>query len=101
MHPRRRRAGKPGKLDAMTEEELRAAFGEATGLAAQGAEVIRLPGGAGNRIYWRVGRPGTSVVVMELPPEAKKSEEVSKKEAPAELPFINVRRYLARLGVRV
>jgi len=41
------------------------------------------------------------VVVMELPPEPAKSEEASKGAAPPELPFLNVRRYLARLGLRV
>ena len=85
----------------MTDVELRAAFAEATGLPGHAARVTRLPGGAGNRIYWRVDEPGTSVVVMELPPEPKKSEEASKAEAHAELPFLNVRRYLARLGLRV
>jgi aminoglycoside/choline kinase family phosphotransferase len=38
---------------------------------------------------------------MELPPEPGKSEEVSKDVAPQELPFLNVHRYLERLGVRV
>ena len=86
---------------ALTDEQLRAAFAEATGLAGETAAITRLPGGAGNRIYWRLEKSGTSVVVMELPPEAGKSEEVSKGDAPPELPFLNVRRYLARLGLRV
>ena len=85
----------------MTDDQLRAAFQEATGLPAAGAKTTKLPGGAGNRNYHRVEIPGTSVVVMELPPEPAKSEEVSKSEASPELPFLNVRRYLARLGVRV
>ncbi len=43
-----------------------------------------------------------SLVVMELPPEPGKSEEVSKESAaPAELPFLNGRRYLEKIGVRV
>jgi aminoglycoside/choline kinase family phosphotransferase len=62
----------------------------------------RLPGGAGNRTYWRVGdASGVSAIVMELPPEPAKSEEVSKDGATHELPFLNVHRYLERLGVRV
>jgi aminoglycoside/choline kinase family phosphotransferase len=85
----------------MTPDALRAAFAEATGLRGASATVARLPGGAGNRTYWRVAEGDTSVVVMELPPEPAKSEEASKAEAPPELPFLNVRRYLARLGVRV
>ena len=85
----------------MTDEQLRAAFHEATGLPAEAARTTRLPGGAGNRVYWRVEDQGTTVVVMELPPEPGKSEEASKAEAPPELPFLNVRRYLAKLGTRV
>ena len=62
----------------------------------------KLPGGAGNRLYWRVrGDDGRTAVVMELPPEPAKSEEVSKEAAHHELPFLNVQRYLERLGVRV
>jgi N-acetylmuramate 1-kinase len=41
-------------------------------------------------------------VLMVMPPESlKKSEEATAGEAPAELPFVNVHRYLDRLGVRV
>jgi N-acetylmuramate 1-kinase len=84
----------------MTEAEIRDAFRSATGRPA--SHVQRLPGGAGNRIYWRVhDSTGASAIVMELPPEPGKSEEVSKDGAPKELPFLNVHRYLERLGVRV
>jgi len=84
----------------MNEGQLRAAYTSATGQPA--ASVQRLPGGAGNRIYWRVRGPeGKSAVVMELPADPVKSEEASKDHAPAELPFLNVQRYLERIGVRV
>jgi aminoglycoside/choline kinase family phosphotransferase len=83
----------------MTESELRDAYLRAIGTPASSAH--RLPGGAGNRTYWRVNGAGGSAVVMELPPEPAKSEEASKDAAPQELPFLNVHRYLARLGVRV
>jgi len=84
----------------MTETELRAAYQEAIGRPPD--RVIRLPGGAGNRIYWRlVERDGRSAVVMELPPEPGKSEEVSKDPSPKDLPFLDVHRYLERIGVRV
>ncbi|TMB29599.1 MAG: aminoglycoside phosphotransferase [Deltaproteobacteria bacterium] len=84
----------------MTETELRAAYAEAIGRPAE--RVIRLAGGAGNRIYWRlVERDGRSAVVMELPPESGKSEEVSKEPSPKDLPFLDVHRYLERIGVRV
>ncbi len=87
----------------MTDEQLRRAFAEATGLSPDSTTTVtRLPGGAGNRVYWRVALGQTSVVVMELPPEPGKSEEVSKGgAAPPELPFLNVRRYLGKLGLRV
>jgi len=39
--------------------------------------------------------------VMELPEDPVKSEEASKGHAFAELPFLNVQRYLDRIGVRV
>jgi len=84
----------------MTETELRAAYAEAVGRQAE--RVIRLAGGAGNRIYWRlVERDGRSAVVMELPPEPGKSEEVSKEPGPKDLPFLDVHRYLEGIGVRV
>jgi len=85
----------------MTSDQLRAAYSSATGRPA--GEVTRLPGGAGNRIYWRVGGTdgATSALVMELPPDPVKSEEASKDHAAPELPFLNVHRYLDRIGVRV
>src|SRR5438067_5071352 len=83
----------------MTETEIRDAFRSAMGCAASRAR--KMPGGAGNRNYWRVhGDDGRSAVVMELPPEPAKSEEVSKEAAAQDLPFLNVHRYLERLGVR-
>jgi aminoglycoside/choline kinase family phosphotransferase len=49
-----------------------------------------------------VGTAPDSWVVMVMPPDAaKKSEEASKGDAPTELPFVNVHRYLTRLGIRV
>jgi N-acetylmuramate 1-kinase len=84
----------------MNEPQLQAAYTSATGQPA--GRVERLPGGAGNRIYWRVhGITGNPAVVMELPADPVKSEEASKDHAPAELPFLNVHRYLERIGVRV
>src|SRR5256885_7138564 len=84
----------------MNDSDLRAAYSEAIGRPAE--KVIRLPGGAGNRIYWRlVERDGRSAVVMELPPEPGKSEEASKEPSPKDLPFLDVHRYLERIRVRV
>jgi aminoglycoside/choline kinase family phosphotransferase len=84
----------------MDQRQLGQAYAEAIGRPA--TKIDRLPGGAGNRIYWRVhDATGASAIVMELPPEPGKSEEVSKDSAPQELPFLNVHRYLQRLEVRV
>jgi aminoglycoside/choline kinase family phosphotransferase len=83
----------------MNEAEICDAYRSAFGPGACSAQ--RLPGGAGNRTYWRVRGGGRSAVVMELPPEPGKSEEVSKDARAPELPFLNVHRYLERIGVRV
>ena len=84
----------------MDHTQLAQAYAEATGRTARTIE--RLPGGAGNRTYWRVHAPDShSAIVMELPPEPAKSEEVSKGGGEHELPFLNVHRYLERIGVRV
>lgn len=63
-------------------------------------EVIKLKGDASNRSYYRVRTPAGSYVLMVMP-EGAKPDEVTKGEAPTELPFVNVHRYLDRLGVRV
>jgi N-acetylmuramate 1-kinase len=63
-----------------------------------------LAGGASIRRYHRVtieGGKWPSVMVMELGDNPLKSEEAAKGAAPAELPFINVQRYLARAGAAV
>jgi len=85
----------------MNDARLQAAYTSALGEPAGTA--TRLPGGAGNRIYWRVCslEGARSAIVMELPEDPHKSEEASKEHAPPELPFLNVYRYLTRIGVRV
>src|SRR5947209_2767540 len=84
----------------MDHSELGRAYAEAIRRPAE--KIERLPGGAGNRTYWRVtDATGQSAIVMELPPEPARSEEVSKDAAPQDLPFLDVHRYLERIGVRV
>ncbi len=84
------------------EGALREQVGKVTGKNPAGAPVIKLKGDASNRSYYRVGQPPESVVVMVMPPEAaNKSEEATRGEPPKELPFVNVHRYLSKLGVRV
>jgi aminoglycoside/choline kinase family phosphotransferase len=81
---------------------LRAQVAKATGHPALDAPVTRLKQDASNRSYYRVGVPPSSWVLMVMPPDvSRKSEEVQKGAPPSELPFLNVRRYLERIGVRV
>jgi aminoglycoside/choline kinase family phosphotransferase len=63
-----------------------------------------LAGGASIRRYHRVtvdGGTRPTVMVMELGDNPLQSEEAAKGGAPAELPFLNVQRYLARAGAAV
>jgi aminoglycoside/choline kinase family phosphotransferase len=84
------------------DSALRTQVSEATGRQFQAAPVKKLKGDASNRSYYRVGGYPESNVVMVMPKDAAtKSEEASKGEAPKELPFVNVHRYLAKLGVRI
>ena len=84
------------------DSQLRAQVEQATGRTIGAAPVLKLKGDASNRSYYRVGTPPDSWVLMVMPPDSlKKSEEVSKGPAPSELPFVNVHRYLHKLGVRV
>ena len=84
------------------EAALRDQVGKAIGRPVPQAPIKKLKGDASNRSYYRVGTAPESWVVMVMPPEAsKKSEEASKGEPPKELPFVNVHRYLEKLGVRV
>lgn len=70
----------------------------------QSGRVQTLVGDASTRRYHRVlvegGNPG-SAVVMELPDDPLKSDEITTDAPPPELPFLNVQRYLAQGGVPV
>jgi N-acetylmuramate 1-kinase len=83
------------------EAALRDQVARATGRPQDHAPVLKLKGDASNRSYLRVGTWPDSVVVMVMPEQARKSEEASGAAVPSELPFLDVQRYLARLGVRV
>lgn len=84
------------------EAALRDQVGKAVGRPVPQAPIQKLKGDASNRSYYRVGTAPDSHVVMVMPPDAtKKSEEATKGEPPKELPFVNVHRYLEKLGVRV
>ena len=84
-----------------SEQVLRDQVALATGRPQDGAPIVQLKGDASNRSYLRVGRWPDSHVVMVMPPGPQKSEEASKGAPPAELPFLNVHRYLDGLGIRV
>jgi N-acetylmuramate 1-kinase len=84
------------------EAALRDQVGKALGRPVPQAPIKKLKGDASNRSYYRVGTAPESWVVMVMPLDAsKKSEEASKGEPPRELPFVNVHRYLEKLGIRV
>jgi N-acetylmuramate 1-kinase len=83
------------------EAALRDQVARATGRPQDGAPVQRLKGDASNRSYLRVGTWPDSVVVMVMPEQARASEEAAGKAEASELPFVDVQRYLQRLGVRV
>ncbi|MBN8466099.1 phosphotransferase [Corallococcus exiguus] len=84
------------------EAALRDQVGQAIGRPVPDAPIKKLKGDASNRSYYRVGSAPESWVLMVMPPDAtKKSEEATKGEPPKELPFVNVHRYLEKLGVRV
>src|SRR5207253_11334143 len=83
----------------MNEAQLQAAYTSATGQPA--GRVERPPGGAGNRIYWRVhGLTGANAIVMELPAGPVESEEASKDHAAPEVPLATGHRYRQRSGPR-
>ena len=83
------------------EAALRDQVAKATGTPAAAKPVVKIKGDASNRSYYRVGRAPDSHIVMVMPKGPQKSEEATRGEAPAELPFVSVHRYLSRLGIRV
>ncbi|HUM13597.1 MAG TPA: phosphotransferase, partial [Myxococcaceae bacterium] len=83
------------------EAALRDQVARATGRPQHGAPVRSLKGDASNRSYLRVGTWPDSLVVMVMPAQARASEEAAGSAVPEELPFLDVHRYLARLGIRV
>ncbi len=84
----------------LTESRVRDAVSRVTGVPGPGLPVRRLAGHASMRSYWRVGAPPASWVVMVMPPDAR-PEEATSGGPPAVNPFVDVQRYLSRLGVRV
>jgi N-acetylmuramate 1-kinase len=93
------------QLEDLIGVELRSIFGQKTVIGPLAA----LAGDASSRRYYRAILSGTgipsSVIVMELPGGSVlplSSEELAVfKEPLKELPFLNIHRFLTRIGVRV
>lgn len=84
------------------EAALREQVAKATGVSADQRPVTKLKGDASNRSYYRVGQFPESHILMVMPKDAQRaSEEATSGGPPSELPFVNVHRYLTKLGVRV
>lgn len=93
------------QLQDLVANELRARFGKQTAIASFAA----LAGDASTRRYYRADITGpespASIIIMQLPSGSAlplSSEELAIfKEPLQELPFLNLHRFLVRIGVRV
>ena len=94
-----------GQLEDISAQKLRTVFGKETVILSLAA----LAGDASSRRYYRAKLAGpatpSSVIIMELPSGSVlplSSEELAIFKKPLdELPFLNVHRFLTRIGVRV
>ena len=94
-----------GQLEEVSAQKLRAVFGNETAIVSLAA----LAGDASSRRYYRVKVAGpaapSSVIIMELPSGSVlplSSEELAIFKQPLdELPFLNVHRFLTRVGIKV
>jgi len=91
----------------MTQPNLKRALEELYGEPVPSAEVIKLRGDASTRSYFRVrvgevgaGRP-RSVIVMQLPEDAFRSDEGGKQPDTERLPFLEVAELLQSKGLPV
>ena len=92
-------------LTALTRQKSRAIFGQSTDIVTLSA----LAGDASSRRYYRAQLTGPatpqSIIIMQLPAGSSlplSSEELALfKEAPKELPFLNLQRFLSRIGANV
>jgi aminoglycoside/choline kinase family phosphotransferase len=90
-----------GVFDGMDlEPALHAVWGE---LPTQ-LDILKLKGDASTRSYYRVSSATAtpaSLIVMRLPADALKSDELTGDDRPSELPFLNLQRHLQARGVPV
>lgn len=103
-HPPQR--NEPLRSEPYTGAQLRAALSAPlTRLwGAPACTITRLVGDASTRIYHRVRSevlPARSLIVMELPADPLRSDEVSAAARPRELPFYELQRFLAAGGLPV
>ncbi len=87
-------------MQSTVERLIRESLGE--GAAVEGLQ--KLHGDASYRTYFRARlTDGRSIIVMQMPPgKSSVSEEITNfAGTPGELPFVNVQRYLAQLGLPV
>ena len=93
------------EFEKLIGSKLRECFGARSEIAS----LVALAGDASSRRYYRAMLNGSSdprsMVIMQLPAGSSlplSSEELAIfKEAPKELPFLNVQRFLSKIGVRV
>jgi N-acetylmuramate 1-kinase len=85
----------------VSQERLFALVRRATGEDVTGRPVSPLAGHASLRTYWRVGELGAGSVVVMVVPQAAASDEIGKGGTSGAAPFVDVQRYLDRIGVRV
>ncbi len=95
-------------MDNLSEDRLQEKFQEIFGPQTRMLSLTPLAGDASSRRYYRAilagGTSPRSVVVMELGGTDLpiSSEELAVfKEPPKELPFLNLHRFIGRLGVRI
>lgn len=93
-------------MDTRIRQTLMDAYGAEV---AENAQLLNLGGHASLRIYWRItleapGPRGEKTLMAMVLPEGfdpSKSDEGGDTPAVTELPFVNVQRYLRRLGLPV
>jgi aminoglycoside/choline kinase family phosphotransferase len=91
--------------------ELKPALERLYGRVPSQFEIIKLKGDASTRSYYRLrivdGRADglahrpSSLIVMHLPQDYLRSDEIVNGPTPTELPFVNVHRFLEKRGIPV
>jgi len=88
-------------MSTPTNDRLLGAAARALGCSPDPSWTVQpLKQDASNRSYFRLRLPDRPLIVMSMPLGVG-SEEVTSGDAPEELPFVNVHRYLDGLGIRV